>query len=390
MSYKKLNLNQKGIKNYLNSSLWFTKDEIIEFEKITQYISSGSLVRIYSPENLFLGIGYFNPDSFYCLKLLTKDETTIDERFFYKSFSELLKFKKSLYPGERCFRLVFSEGDHLPGLIVDVFEEVVVVQIQTLGMENLKSFIISALKDLLAPKAIVLKNDTLKRKEENLELYVEVAYGKVEDPILVQMDGIKFLVPILSGQKTGFFLDQRENRRFIMKLVEGLEIIDGFSYIGSFGFYCLKGGAKKVFMVDRSLQALEIAEEIAKINNWKDRIITIPGDVFQILRNPPKVQVIILDPPAFIKTHKHLEEGEKKYEKLYLFGLKAIEKGYFFGFSCSYFLNLEKLKKIIKRCLNKLNKTGSIIFHGFQAPDHTVNLAIEETLYLKGLGIYLR
>lgn len=389
MSYHKLKLNKKGIQVYLNSGLWFTKKDILEFEKISEEISPGSLVKIYSPENFFLGIGYFNPTSWYCLKLLTKIETSIDEQFFYQSFSSLLKFKQSLYPGESCFRLVFSEGDFLPGLIVDVFEKVVVVQIYTLGMEKLKSFVISALIKLLSPKAVVLKNDSSKRKEENLEIYSEVAYGKVEELVLVEMDEIKFLIPVLKGQKTGFFLDQRENRRFIMKIAQDLEVIDGFSYIGGFGFYCLRGGARKVFMIDRSTQALEIAEEIAKVNNWKDRVITIAGDIFQILKNPPKAQVIVLDPPAFIKSHKHLAEGEKKYEALYQLGLNAIEKGYFFGFSCSYFLGMERLKKIISKGLSRLNKQGSIIFHGFQAPDHTVNPTIEETLYLKGLGVYL-
>lgn len=389
MSYHKIKLNKKGVQVYLSSNLWFTKKDILEFEKISKEISPGSLVKIYSPENFFLGIGYFNPNSWYCLKLLTRFETDIDEQFFYQSFSNLLKFKQSLYPGESCFRLVFSEGDFLPGLIVDIFEKVVIVQIHTLGMEKLKSFVISALIKLLSPRAIVLKNDSSRRREENLEIYSEVVYGKVEDLVLVKMDEIKFLIPVLKGQKTGFFLDQRENRRFVMKIAKDLEVIDGFSYIGGFGFYCLKGGAKRVFMIDRSSQALEIAEEIAKINNWKDKVITIAGDIFQILKNPPKAQAIVLDPPAFIKSHKHLEEGEKRYESLYQLGLNAIEKGYFFGFSCSYFLSMEKLKKIVKRCLSRLNKQGSIIFHGFQAPDHTVNLAVEETLYLKGLGVYL-
>lgn len=389
MSYYKIKLNKKGVKVYLNSSLWFTKKDILEFEKISKEIFPGSLVKIYSPENFFLGVGYFNPNSWYCLKLLTKFETNIDEQFFYQKFFHLLKFKRSLYPGENCFRLVFSEGDFLPGLIVDVFERVVVVQIHTLGMENLRSFVISALIKLLSPKAIVLKNDSSKRKEEDLEIYSEVVYGKVEDLVLVKMDEIKFLIPVLKGQKTGFFLDQRENRRFIMKIARELEVIDGFSYIGGFGFYCLKGGAKRVFMIDRSSQALEIAEEIAKVNNWKDRVITIAGDIFQILKNSPKAQLIVLDPPAFIKSHKHLEEGERKYEVLYQLGLSALEKGYFFGFSCSYFLGMERLKKFIQKGLSRLNKQGSIIFHGFQAPDHTVNPTIEETLYLKGLGVYV-
>lgn len=390
MKYPTIKLNKKGIKSYLENRLWFSSQEISQFEKVKELIPAGSIVNVISEDNFFLGCGYFNPQSYYTLKLLTKEETTINEEFFLKKFSKALELRKFFYPNEKCFRLIFSEGDFLPGLIIDIYENIAVVQIHTLGMEKLKDFIIGALKKFLDLKAIVLKNDSSKRLEEKLDLYVEVVYGKTEEIILVEMDEIKFLIPILKGQKTGFFLDQRENRRFLKGIAKDYVILDGFSYIGGFSFYALKGKAKRAYLIDRSDFALNLAEEIAKINGWKDKIITIKGDVLQILKNPPKSDILVLDPPAFIKTSKDIRAGEKKYENLYFSGIRALEKGFLFAFSCSYFLKIEKMKEMIKNSLKKLNKEGAIIFHGYQAPDHPINLFVEETFYLKGLGIYIR
>ncbi len=389
MNYFSVKLNKKGVVNYLKGSLWFTVKEISNFNQIKEKIEPGNLVKIFSEENHFLGIGYLNPESYYALKLLTKEEEPINKDFFLKRFNKALNLRKIFYPNENCFRLVFSEGDFLPGLIVDVFEKIIVVQIQTLGMEKLKNLIIEALIEFFKPQAIVLKNDSSKRKEENLDLYIDIPYGEVEDPFLVTMDGIKFLIPIIKGQKTGFFLDQRENRRFIRKIAENQVLIDVFSYTGAFSFYALAGGARKVFLIDRSGFALDIAEEIARINGWKEKVITLQGDVFQILKNPPEADIIVLDPPAFIKSKKSISEGEKKYESLYFLGMKSMEKGFFFAFSCSHFLKTEKLWNILRKNLRKLNKEGKIIYQGTQAPDHPINPFVEETFYLKGLGLQL-
>lgn len=390
MNYPTIKLNKRGIKSYLENHLWFSSSEILKFETIKNEIKPGSIVKILSEDNLFLGCGYFNPKSYYSLKLLTKKEISIDKRFFLKRFSEAFSIRKAIYPQESCFRLIFSEGDFLPGLIIDIYKDVAVVQIYTLGMENLKSVIIDALVEFLNPQAIVFKNDFSKRKEENLELYVEVAYGNTEELIPVEMDGIKFLVPILKGQKTGFFLDQRENRKILKNLAKNFTILDGFSYIGAFSFYALKGGAKKAYLIDRSEIALGLAEEIAKINGWKDRIITIQADILNVLKNPPETDIIVLDPPAFIKSNKDIKSGEKKYENLYFSGIKALKRGFYFVFSCSYFLRVEKMKNILKNSFKKLNKKGNLIFQGFQAPDHPINPFVEETFYLKGLGFYIK
>lgn len=389
MLYPQIKLNKTGIKKYFQNSLWFTSKDIDNFEKLKTSIEPGGLVSIVSLENYFLGQGYFNPKSYYCLKLLTKENIPIDEKFFYAQFSKALSLRKKIYPNEKAFRLVFSEGDFLPGIIIDVFDKVIVVQLYTLGMEKLKNFIISALKNLLRPEVIVFKNDSSKRKEEGLELYTEVVEGNLKDPVLIEIDEIKFLIPIINGQKTGFFLDQRENRRFIRKLSQDMVVLDVFSYTGGFSFYALKGGAKRAFLIDRSELALNVAEEIAKINGWKDKIIIVKSDAFKVLKDPPESNLIILDPPAFIKSKKDIDLGIKKYEKLYFLGLKNLQKGLFFPFSCSYFLKMDTFWKMIIKELIKLRINGKIIYQGFQAFDHPINPNVEETFYLKGLGIWV-
>lgn len=382
---EKVVLNSKGLSKYLNSALWFTSQEIKNPEKI--FLEPGSVVTIYSEKGNFLGKGYYNPYSYYSLKLLTKKDIPIDEEFFKFSFIKALKMRKQIYPKERVFRLIFSEGDLLPGLIVDIFEKVAVVQIQTLGMEKLKDCIISALKRVLDLKGIVLKNDTLKRKEEGLELYVEVVYGKVEDPLLVEIDGLKFLISVLKGQKTGFFLDQRENRKKISEWAKDTTVLDVFSYTGAFAFYALKGGAKRAFLIETSEEALNLAEEIAKLNHFQDKIVPLHGDAFNLLKNPPRADLIVVDPPAFIKSHSNFKSGFNKYKSLYYFSLKALDKGIILLFSCSYFLKREVFLLLIRDLLQKLQKDGRIIFEGRQAPDHPVNPFIDETFYLKGVGI---
>lgn len=382
---EKVILNTKGLSKYLRLALWFTLQEIKNPERIS--VEPGGLVKVYSDEGNFLGIGYLNSQSYYALKLLTRENLSINKDFFQFSFIKALELRKKIYPGERVFRLIFSEGDFLPGLIVDVFEDIVVVQIQTLGMERLKEPIISALKELLEPKGIVLKNDSSKRKEEGLKEYVEVVYGKVEDPVLVKMDGIKFLVSVLRGQKTGFFLDQRENRRWIYGVARDTVVLDVFSYTGAFSLYALKGGAKRVFLIESSEEALNLAEEIAKLNEFQDKVVLLHGDAFNFLKNPPKAHLIIVDPPAFIKSRKHLESGVKKYGSLYFYSLKALEEGIVFLSSCSYFLKKETFLNLIKELLQNLQKKGQIIFEGRQASDHPVNPFVEETSYLKGVGI---
>jgi 23S rRNA (cytosine1962-C5)-methyltransferase len=382
MNHPEVILNREGLKKYLAGSLWFSKKEIHNFKAMKSKIEAGSLVKVFSQERFFLGVGYFNPAVFFSLKLLAKEDVEITEEFFKNRFLKALKLRKELFPGEKAFRLVFGEGDFLPGLIIDIFDKVGVVQIYTLGMEKLKKLVIQALEEVLPLSAIILKNTMEKRKEEGLENYVEIVKGRVNEPILVEIDSIKFLIPVLTGQKTGFFFDQRENRKVVAKISKEKEVVDCFCYLGAFSFYALKTGAKRATLVDTSEKALSLAEEIAKLNHWKQKILILKTDVFQFLKNMKETEVIVLDPPAFIKSHKDIKKGEKKYESLFSMGIVKA-KEYCFVSSCSHFLTRENFFDMVMRCLRKSGKEGIILHQGFQAGDHPVNPFVKETLYLK-------
>ena len=383
-----IKLNKQGLKSFLRGKPWFSKKEIKDFSKYELSIEPGSIVKVFSHQGVFLGIGYFNPEVFWCLKLLAREDVEVNEQFFYEKFKSALELRKSFYPNEKAFRLVFADGDYLPGLIVDVFNRVLVVQTFTKGMEKLLPFVVGALKKLFNPEAVVLKNDAEKRKEEGLQLYVEVE-GKLEEPILLEMDGIKFLVNFTKAQKTGFFLDQRENRRYLKNIASEKVIIDAFCYTGGFGFYALKGGAKKVFFLDRSSLALEVVEEVAKLNGWKDKIILLEGDVFNLMQGIPQSDILVLDPPAFIKSKKHFSEGLKKYKRLYSLALNHIEKGLLFGFSCSSFLKLQDLVSLLSNIGAYYQRNIKILYTSTHPPDHPVNPFLEESSYLKGVLCYV-
>jgi len=386
MKYLPLKLNPQGVKKVISGELWLTLRDCLSAEKVKE-IEPGSLVSLYTKEGHFLAQAYLNPRAHFAIKILERKEVPIDEEFFYQKFRKSLKLREKLYK-ERVFRLIHGEGDYLPGLIIDVYDEILVLQFHTLGMERLKDSIIIALKRLFNPRALILKNDFEKRKEESLFQYVEILGEEVGEVYPFQMDGLKFLLPIKWGQKTGFFLDQRENRRFLEKVSEGITVIDGFSYLGAFSFYALKGGAKRAFLVDRSEAALQLAEEIAKLNGFGDKIIPVQGDVFQLLKNPfAEANLLILDPPAFIKARRDFERGFKKYEELYSLGLNYFshKEGFLLLFSCSAFLKFPDFKELVKKLLIKRGLEARVIKYLFQATDHPVNPLVEETEYLKGV-----
>lgn len=390
MKYPPIILNSNGLKNFIQGKLWFTFKEIDSFEEMKSSIEPGSLVSLYSQHKHFLGQGYFNPYSFYSLKLLTKKEIPIDISFFKERFKLALEFRKRLLPGESSFRLIHAEGDYLPGLIIDLFDKVGVIQIHTLGMERLKPIIIDALLQIRPFESIVLKNNFDKRKEEKLPLYVDFYLKEPLDPYHVEMDGIRFLVPIIKGQKTGFFFDQRENRRFLSKISHSLIIVDGFAYIGGFSFYAIQGGAKRAYLLERSSYALDIAIEIARINGWKDKLVPVEGDVFQLLKNPvAQANLLILDPPALIKSRKDFFHGYKKYKELYGLGLRYFKEhtGILFLFSCSHFLKLLDFQSLLRELLAKMQVSVKVFKFFHQSPDHPVNPLVEETEYLKGIAL---
>ena len=375
-------LSREGIRRLLSGRLWISRQEVEEAPEL----SAGELALVYTPQGQPLATAYFNPQSRIFGRVLARGEVSINEDFFRRRFREAFSLRKKLFATETCFRLVHGEGDFLPGLTIDLYHEVAVIQISTAGMERLKPFLLKALREEFPLRGLVWRNDLPVRQEEGLPLYVK-AEG-LKGPFWVQIDGLFFLVDPVNGQKTGFFLDQRENRRRLTRYVEGKVVLDLFCYTGAFALVAAAAGAKKVLAVDRSGAALEIAEENARRNQLADRVTFIQDEVEHFLCYAPEAETIVLDPPAFIKHHRARKKGRKRYRTL---NRKALDKllpgGVLFTSSCSHFLSVEDLKAVVQEAAT--GRPLRLLEIGLQAPDHPILLAMPETLYLKGLFLEL-
>ena len=383
MKVPSVRLSPRGVRRVLAGRLWLEERDLAERPSEPP----GTEVRLLSPEGYFLARGYTNPRSRIPVRIFSREDQPLDVPFLAELFKRALNLRRKIYPGEEAFRLIHGEGDGIPGLTVDVYGGVIVVQISTAGLERRREEILAALSGVLSPSALVLRNDLPVRREEGLDLYVEVVSGRVDPPIEITMDGLRFLVDPLEGQKTGFFLDQRENRRFVRRLSREALVLDLFAYTGAFGIYALAGGARRVFAVERSERALALAEETARLNGFGDRFFPIPGRVEEFLREAPDTDLVILDPPAFVKTHRALSAGLEKYREVNRLALRALGRGLLFTSSCSQFVSGEKLLEIV-RGLSR-GRSLRLLSRHFQAPDHPENPAHPETLYLKGFTFWV-
>ncbi len=378
---KTILLRPQGVKKILSGRLWLEKRDLTEIPAL----EPGELARLVTKEGQFAALAYVNPKSKIIARVLSRKEERPDRNFFLQRFKTALKHRQAVYPNEKCFRLIHGEGDLLPGLTIDVYEKVCVVQLSTVGMEGLKEEIFEALRDLLEPQAIVLKNDLPARREEGLPLYVDLE-GRLEPPIKVKIDGLFYLIDPLSGQKTGFFLDQRENRRRLARYVSGKVVLDLYCYTGAFALTAAMAGAKKVLAVDRSESALALAQENAKLNGLEEKMVFLQDEAEKFLSYAPEAEVIILDPPAFIKHRRHFRAGYNRYFLMNRLAMAKLKpEGILFSSSCSQFLSLNDLKIILQRTTDEYQRYAQILEYGIQALDHPTLLTMPETMYLKAL-----
>jgi 23S rRNA (cytosine1962-C5)-methyltransferase len=291
---------------------WILKTEILSFSRTPK---KGELCLVRDSKGNFLAKGYINPDSYIAVRLLSyKKDEEIDEEFFKRRIRKAFEYRKQVVPeNTNAFRIVHSEADYLPGLIVDKYDRYLVVQFTTYGMENLKELIVKALVEVLSPEGIYEKSTVPSRQLEGLELKEELLYGSVPEKVLIKENGITFAVKIVKGQKTGYFLDQRENKLlFATEFVkEGDRVLDAFCHAGGFGIHsAVIGKAGEVVAVDSSSSALELARENAKLNGVEDRFKFVKGDAFDVLRefqkNGEKFDAVVIDPPAFAKRRRWL------------------------------------------------------------------------------------
>ncbi len=366
--------------------LWVFSNEVDIARTPLTGFSPGALCRVVSDRDKFIGYGYVNPHSLICARILGRDPDFLPGKSLLVHRLQVAQsLRRSLH--ERPFyRLVHGESDGLPGLVLDRFDDVIVGQIATAGMEVLRPAIEAAVRKVIAPRAMLWKNDSGARELEQLPSYVETAFGEMPEQVTVEEGGLAFQVPLTGGQKTGWFFDQSANRLALRKYVGGARVLDVFSYLGAWGLGALRAGATEVTCVDSSATALEHLQETARLNGLKPGVIR--GDAFDVMESlhaqKRRFDVVIIDPPAFIKRRKDIPKGEAAYKRLNQLAMQLLEReGVLVSCSCSYHLQPDSLVAAIQRAARHVGRFVQIVEVGGQAPDHPIHPAIPETRYLK-------
>ena len=365
---------------------WVFSNEIrdIKGEKIP-----GATTEVYDSEGRFIGTGYYNPSSLISVRILSRQQIDIDTvPFFRERIDKAVCYRRSMYPGMTSFRAVYSEGDFLPGLIVDKYEDYLAVQFLTRGMDNRRGLIVSALLDVFAPRGIVARNDTGMRIMEGLEERVEILHGEIPGTVEVEEHGLRFKVDIQKGQKTGHFFDQKDNHLLLEGISRNKEVLDCFCYTGSWGLHAASFGAASVTCIDVSERALALARENAAINGLNTPMRFEAEDVFDRLRSLKgegrSFDLVVLDPPAFVKSRKAIKEAEKGYLTINRRAMEILrEGGYLITCSCSYHMGRETFRDILTKAAKLAGKEMRVLASSAQAHDHPVLLAVPETEYLK-------
>jgi 23S rRNA (cytosine1962-C5)-methyltransferase len=365
---------------------WIFSNEINSFDEEP---SAGDALEVASHSGEFLGIAYFNPHSLIAARILSRQKESIDTvDFFRRRITSALDYRHRLYGPEEALRVVYGEGDQLPGLVVDRYCKVLSVQFLTLGMERRRDLVLEALVDIFRPAAIVARNDVAVRELEGLPCAVELLHGKIPEPLIMKEHGLQFRVDVLGGQKTGHFLDQKENHQALNGRVEGGRVLDLFCYSGSWSVHAAHYGAAEVIGADSSPTALALAEENVRLNGLESKCSFVRADAFELLRelgrSGERYRTIILDPPAFVKSKKKLQEAIKGYLTINRRAMELLEPGGFlFSCTCSHHLDRETFLNTLRKAAAQTGRTIRLVEMRGQSYDHPVLLSCPETEYLK-------
>lgn len=364
--------------------LWIFSNEIL---KVENEPNSGDLVEVVDSRENFLAFGFFNPSSLIAVRIISREKDISIEKIIEERIIDAYNFRKSIYPNRDSFRMVFSESDFLPGLIIDKYNNTFVLQVYSVGIEKNIETIIETLKSKLSAENIFTKHDSYFRKLEGLKEEDEIYFG--EPSIEVINDGkLKYKVDFSSAQKTGFYFDQCDNREFFGKFCGDKNVLDCFCNSGGFGLHAISNGAKKVSFVDSSANEIENVKNNFALNNFTTDAEYFTSDVFDFLeaqiQQNKKYDIISIDPPAFAKSRKSIPTAIKGYEKLNKLAIQVANKnGLVFTSSCSHHIKDEDFISIIKNAAAKANKNIQIVYFNHASLDHPILPAMEETVYLK-------
>jgi 23S rRNA (cytosine1962-C5)-methyltransferase len=381
-------LQKNEDKRIRNGHLWVFSNEI---EEIIGDIQNGDFVELYDSQNKFLGKGFYNKNSLIAFRLLTRDNKNDLKKIFQQRILEALELRKRIYPNRNSYRLVFSESDFLPGLIIDKYNNTYVLQIYSAGIEKNIDLIIQILKEDLKAENIFTRNEEYFRKLEGLpvEDFIYLGNKQVE---IIDDSLVKYKIDFDKSQKTGFFFDQSDNRFFIDRFCRRKKVLDAFCNSGGFGLHAACAGASEVTFVDSSSTEINNAKINFGLNNFSTPAGFIISDMFEYFQHcissDKKFDIIIIDPPAFAKSKKSLPAAIKGYGKLNRLAMDCVNQdGLLVSSSCSHHLKQEEFIKIINKAAAKVGKLIQLIYFNNASLDHPQNPAMEETDYLK-FGVF--
>ncbi len=388
---KKRVVLKKGKDNKIRNFYPFVyKDEI---QGIMGTYENGELIDVVSENLEFVGRGYINDNSNTFIRILSQKDEIIDKKFLKVRIKKAYEKRKALETETNCMRVFFSEADGISGLIVDKFGDYLSVQFRTMGIENYRKDIIESLDEVIKPKGIYERSDIQNRVKEGVEEKTGVILGDCPPKIIMTDSDLKFHIDIINGQKTGFFLDQRDSRKFLRKYITSkTKILDVFSSSGGFSMAALKSGAKKAVAIDKSKEALALAKENYTLNELDGEFQTIEGDAFSILKtikdSNEKYDIIVLDPPSLIKKKSDRRRGKDLFYDLCNDSFKIIEKNGIIGVcTCAYHIHLQDLIEVTRMSASENKKRLEVLGITYQPLDHPWILHIPETLYLKCLWV---
>ncbi len=382
---------KKGEGRLLKSGgMWIYDNEI---SRIDGAFQNGEVIEVADHDGYPMGKGFINEHSKIRIRMMTRNGSlTIDDEFLKRRLRNAWEYRKKTVDISSC-RIIFGEADFLPGIVIDKFSDVLVVESLALGIDRMKEKIVNLLKEILLEDGISIRgvyerSDAKVRLQEGMERY-KGFIGEPFDPrVMIEENGVKYWVDVENGQKTGFFLDQKYNRKAIQRLCKGAKVLDCFTHTGSFALNAGLGGANSVLGVDASELGVRQAEENARLNGLEDIVRFQCADVFELLprleRQGEKFDVVILDPPAFTKSQSSIKNAVKGYREINLRGMKLVrEGGYLATCSCSHYMSYELFTKTIHQAAQNVHKRLRQVEFRTQAPDHPILWSANESYYLK-------
>jgi 23S rRNA (cytosine1962-C5)-methyltransferase len=388
MQHAELYLKKNEDKRLSKGHLWIFSNEVDSQRTPLDWFKPGDLVNVVASNGKQLGTAFVNPHSLICARLVSaRSNMPCDLAFFKDRIATALGLREKLFE-KPYYRLIYGESDGLPGLVIDRFGQVLSVQINTAGMEKRQDVLVAALLDLLAPTAIILKNENTLRQLEGLAATSGLIYGQFPDELIIEENGAKFVIDVLGGQKTGWFYDHRTSRAQLAEFAANQRVLDLFSYSGAWAMPAALAGAREVVCVDASDGALNLAQQNARLNQVQDRLKLVRSDVFDYLKQARQqnevYDIIVLDPPALIKRKKDFKQGYEAYRRLNFLALQLLaNNGILVSASCSHHLSGENLHEILRANGQQAGRHLRFFAIGGQGFDHPIVPAMPETAYLK-------